>query len=441
MINGTKGRHASLLKATRDLEMVESIAVASHIEHTIEDPERRFMRDPVCRQRSTMVLDGAAFELAAGNKTGDTLKLTLEDVAVAALRRDDSFRKIAAGAMSRAQFIGDLIRRDRPWVKVHTTTGPKAKVELSRGKAKGSRGGKAEKEDTWDAAVRIMGEIGWRTFARRGEIWLVPDSYLLKQDPYRLKETTDGVLGVDFDFDVGKPAATATLTVLAGKTTLRAGAAVTLSDLGMADGRWLVEEIRRSAFTKQATVRLLRAQPRLPEPVDTSGDGTGDPGEDGWTPTNLTGSTALDDDVTDVRKGLGSTAIDNFVGIALAQKGKPYVWGASGPGSFDCSGLVQWAAKWAGWSGVHKPVTALLASCQHGGRILPVAQGINTRGALLMRVGRGATNHVAISLGDGRTIEAMGRAYGVTIGTTKGRFTTAGLLPQMIRHGGHPGGR
>jgi cell wall-associated NlpC family hydrolase len=38
--------------------------------------------------------------------------------------------------------------------------------------------------------------------------------------------------------------------------------------------------------------------------------------------------------------------------IALAQVGKPYVWGATGPDSFDCSGLMQWS--WA-QTGVHLP--------------------------------------------------------------------------------------
>jgi len=28
--------------------------------------------------------------------------------------------------------------------------------------------------------------------------------------------------------------------------------------------------------------------------------------------------------------------------LALAQQGKPYIWGASGPNGFDCSGLVYW---------------------------------------------------------------------------------------------------
>ncbi|HEX4704396.1 MAG TPA: C40 family peptidase, partial [Pseudonocardiaceae bacterium] len=38
--------------------------------------------------------------------------------------------------------------------------------------------------------------------------------------------------------------------------------------------------------------------------------------------------------------------------IALAQRGKPYVWAAAGPGSFDCSGLVIYAYAQAGMSGL-----------------------------------------------------------------------------------------
>jgi cell wall-associated NlpC family hydrolase len=43
------------------------------------------------------------------------------------------------------------------------------------------------------------------------------------------------------------------------------------------------------------------------------------------------------------------------VKYALAQVGKPYVWGAAGPGSYDCSGLTM--AAWAS-AGVHLPHSA-----------------------------------------------------------------------------------
>jgi cell wall-associated NlpC family hydrolase len=33
---------------------------------------------------------------------------------------------------------------------------------------------------------------------------------------------------------------------------------------------------------------------------------------------------------------------------ALTRQGRPYIWGATGPNSFDCSGLVQWSFKQVG---------------------------------------------------------------------------------------------
>ncbi|MEU9332130.1 NlpC/P60 family protein [Streptomyces sp. NPDC048290] len=43
-----------------------------------------------------------------------------------------------------------------------------------------------------------------------------------------------------------------------------------------------------------------------------------------------------------------STKAEKAIAFARAQIGKPYVWGATGPGSYDCSGLTQAAWKAAG---------------------------------------------------------------------------------------------
>jgi hypothetical protein len=68
-----------------------------------------------------------------------------------------------------------------------------------------------------------------------------------------------------------------------------------------------------------------------------------------------------------------------------------------------------------------------LPHCRQKGTIIPLEQAIRTRGALLF-----ANGHVAISLGDGRTIEARGRAYGVGIFNARGRsFHTGALIPGM----------
>lgn len=53
--------------------------------------------------------------------------------------------------------------------------------------------------------------------------------------------------------------------------------------------------------------------------------------------------------------GLGYAALQ----VALTRIGAPYVWGATGPDSFDCSGLVQWSYKQVG---ISTPRTALQQS-------------------------------------------------------------------------------
>ncbi|MFK4185856.1 NlpC/P60 family protein [Streptomyces sparsogenes] len=53
---------------------------------------------------------------------------------------------------------------------------------------------------------------------------------------------------------------------------------------------------------------------------------------------------------SDTSGGSYSTRADKAVAFARSQLGKPYVWGATGPNSYDCSGLTQAAWKAAGVS-------------------------------------------------------------------------------------------
>ena len=43
-------------------------------------------------------------------------------------------------------------------------------------------------------------------------------------------------------------------------------------------------------------------------------------------------------------KPLGQKVVD----LAMTKLGQPYVWGAKGPNTFDCSGIVQWTWKQVG---------------------------------------------------------------------------------------------
>ncbi|GGM53807.1 hydrolase Nlp/P60 [Longimycelium tulufanense] len=50
----------------------------------------------------------------------------------------------------------------------------------------------------------------------------------------------------------------------------------------------------------------------------------------------------------DVPVPTGSGKAIEALQVALAQRGKPYAWGATGPGSFDCSGLVVYSFRQVG---------------------------------------------------------------------------------------------
>jgi peptidoglycan DL-endopeptidase CwlO len=47
---------------------------------------------------------------------------------------------------------------------------------------------------------------------------------------------------------------------------------------------------------------------------------------------------------------IGDTIGIRALRAALTRQGAPYIWGAEGPGTFDCSGLVMWAYRQAGVS-------------------------------------------------------------------------------------------
>ena len=94
--------------------------------------------------------------------------------------------------------------------------------------------------------------------------------------------------------------------------------------------------------------------------------------------------------------GTTSTQGGKAVAFAYAQLGKPYQWGATGPGSYDCSGLVQ--AAWAS-AGVSIPRTtyAQWAALPH------ISTSALEPGDLLYFDGVG---HVAIYVGGGNIIDA-----------------------------------
>lgn len=145
----------------------------------------------------------------------------------------------------------------------------------------------------------------------------------------------------------------------------------------------------------------------------------------------------------DLLPGTGeNAALERFLDVARAQIGDRYVFGAEAdvadpnPETFDCSELTQWAA---GQAGVTLPdgATQQYLHLKKLGALVPVEEGKNIPGALLFsfdrepRLGDGRTPgaHVAISLGDGATVEARNSRDGVGQFTSGHRFQYAALIP------------
>jgi cell wall-associated NlpC family hydrolase len=82
---------------------------------------------------------------------------------------------------------------------------------------------------------------------------------------------------------------------------------------------------------------------------------------------------------------------------AASKLGKPYVWGATGPSAFDCSGLMQWAYKQLG---VSLPRTSA-AQSQFG---TPVSKSELRPGDLVFFYS--PVSHVGMYLGNGKILHA-----------------------------------
>jgi len=94
--------------------------------------------------------------------------------------------------------------------------------------------------------------------------------------------------------------------------------------------------------------------------------------------------------------GPTTTQADKAVAFAYAQLGKPYQWGATGPGSYDCSGLAQ--AAWAA-AGIAIPRDTY----EQWAALPHISSSAIQPGDLLYYDGVG---HVAIYVGNGYIIDA-----------------------------------
>jgi cell wall-associated NlpC family hydrolase len=202
------------------------------------------------------------------------------------------------------------------------------------------------------------------------------------------------------------------------------------------------------------------------QPHTTAADGTdARPGADYGIPLESPGTTGIATPAAQVANqpaepagtvepvatdaGAHAAKLQEFLNVAVAQTGDHYVWGAHAsfddpnPSAFDCSDLVQWATHRVGITTMPRTAWEQYEYLHKGGHAIPIDQAIHTPGALLFSFSSDPDTthpghcHVAISLGNGKTMEAKGSQYGVGswAATTK-RFEYAAVIPELA--GGSP---
>lgn len=110
-----------------------------------------------------------------------------------------------------------------------------------------------------------------------------------------------------------------------------------------------------------------------------------------------------------------TTTGEKLVTLLKTQVGKPYVWGATGPSGFDCSGLITWGARLVGYKGLPRTSQEM----RKAGTSIPLADiavgDLVTFTYADRRGGNpGPGNHVALYAGGGQVVQASGSRVNVS---------------------------
>ncbi|MBP1823026.1 cell wall-associated NlpC family hydrolase [Mycobacterium sp. OAE908] len=131
--------------------------------------------------------------------------------------------------------------------------------------------------------------------------------------------------------------------------------------------------------------------------------------------------------VTDIPGAPGDAAAN----AALSRLGRPYVWGAKGPSTFDCSGLTQWAWRQAGvslggdtYSQIAQGVPVTPDQVRAGDLIFPLDN--------FGEGGRSGPGHVQLAISGTQVVHAPTTGDVVRIAPMPARFIARRPVPAAV---------
>lgn len=347
-----------------------------------------------------------AYALETIQKSGpERYELRFIPAIVDALKERDKKRTAKAETKTRDQFIR-MLSKSIPGVELKgERLRQKTNVELS-----------TEGDDWWEAAQGVAADINARLWCRQGQLWMATDKWLMERDPVAtLTEDMEEVNWITWERPKRGRVARMDLEVSSEYGGLLPGDVVKV--LGQATyEKWLLARVTGSFHDPRTVLEMVRPEPRLPEPE------AGDAGQVGS--SGSSGRLTLGSPDLSGISGRASGRVQTFLGHMRGELGGRYVWGGTSHRAADCSGIVYHILN-------HHMGVSFPRHTSHtipgAGRVISVGQAIRTPGAILQRAG-----HMAISLGNGKTWEAMGSAYGIRQGSAHGRFHRGVLLRQLF---------
>lgn len=288
------------------------------------------------------------------------------------------------------------------------------------------RGGPGHRgENTWQCLLRLAQEVNWLCFCVGMTIYFLPAVDLYTSRPIAtIDEDTDGIEGIDFQYDLGKNVTQATVTCHAEKWQVDPGAVIILQNMGPASGRWIVSEIDRSLFDTQATINLVKPTNPLPEPAATNISSSKAKGTLLAT-GELNGFTVVETGLSLLNpNGYRQAGVApnhaNHPGVSL----KDYLQNhKTEKPPFDCSSFVRWIWMVGGHIDIGdtnvagQVAHAKTTSWLQGGPGTQPPGGFQEGDVLALHTSEGDWGHTVVCAGGTDTIEAQSTRTGIVKGT------------------------